>query len=57
MIIPVRAAPIGKVKVNKCCLKDVEKVESSYTIDGNISWGGHYGKLCGDWPKIKTQYE
>ena len=34
----------------------MEKREPSYTIDGNINWGSHYGKLFGG-PSKKLKIE
>lgn len=33
--------------------KDVEKMESLYTTDGNIRWCSHYGKQFGGSSKAK----
>ena len=43
---PVRMAIINKL-TNTKCWREVEKRESSYTVDGNVNWYNHYGKQYG----------
>ena len=38
---------IIKMTEDKSSGKDVEKLESLYTVSGNVIWYGHFGKHCG----------
>ena len=41
-VTPVRIAIVKKLEINAG--EDVEKRESSYTVDRDVNWYNHYGK-------------
>ena len=45
-LTPIRTANIKKSTNNKY-FEGVEKMETSYTVGGNVSWCSHYGKQYG----------